>query len=555
MDNIFTKINNLYNKKGFLARYGLDMWTSALIILTFFITTAYFYILNHIQPIKANWSKERCNPAVIPFAGLIQGKSGKDSFEFTGENFTGCIQTIFQNIAGYALQPINYSMNVLNETTGEVRTSTNAIRAMINKIRNSTKEFSEEIMGRSLNVTIPLIKMVIAARDVMGKTTGTMTAALYTLFGSYLGLKSLMGAIMQFVLIILLIMAALIVVSWIAGFFFPPADIIAISTTAMMVALLIPYIIVEVFLNRVMDLPIPSPPGVPSKPSCFSGKTVVNLKNKEKKQFEDLEIGDQLWDGSTITAVLKLSSAGQEMYKLNGLFVSGTHRVYHEDMEWITVNKHPQSILIDDFREPYIYCLNTNTKTIKLANNTFLDWDELDEMNLTDLRFNCIKQGFLPRDFKNSDIHRYLGVGIHEDMDIELEDGKSISIKDVEVNDILRFGEQVYGIVKIDTSKLKGVYEYYLEDGKKIKSSKHILIKDSDLGTINTGNLSGFQIEKPKYLYHLLTNMGTYVVNGIRIKTIYIWLSEVVNKNTLWMFINGNPFHIFMIYAVGARYK
>ena len=53
-------------------------------------------------------------------------------------------------------------------------------------------------MGRSLNITIPLIEMVIAARDVIGKTTGTMTAALYTLFGSYLGMQSLLNFIDSF---------------------------------------------------------------------------------------------------------------------------------------------------------------------------------------------------------------------------------------------------------------------------------------------------------------------------------------------------------------------
>ena len=283
MDNIFTKINNLYNKKGFLARYGLDMWSTAFIILTFFIATAYFYVLNHIQPIKANWSNERCNPAVIPFAGLIQGKSGKESLEFTGENFTGCVQSILQNIVGYALQPIYYSMNVLNETISEVSNANNSIRALFDKIRNSAKGFTENVMGRSLNITLPLIELVIGARDVIGKTTGTMTAALYTLFGSYLTLQSLIGAIMEFIFIILLAMVVVIVVSWIAGFFFPPADIIAISTTAMMIALLIPFVMVEIILSPIIGLPFPSPPGVPSKPSCFSGKTVVKLKNKEKK--------------------------------------------------------------------------------------------------------------------------------------------------------------------------------------------------------------------------------------------------------------------------------
>lgn len=531
MDNIFVKINNLYNKKGFFARYGLDVWTSGFIIFIFFVTTSYFYILNHLKPLKANWPQERCNPAVIPFAGLIQGKSGKESLEYTGENFTNCVQTILQNIVGYALQPIYYAESLIHDTVSEVTSANNAIRSMFDKIRNSMKEITEDIMGRTLNITLPLIELIINIRDVMGKTVGTMTAALYTLLGSYLTLQTMVGAIMEMVFILLIALASLITATWIGSFFFPPLSAIAAALTAFMIAILVPYVLIEIVLSPTIGLPFPSPPGVPSKPSCFPGKTIMKLKDNDKKYLENLEIGDELWDGSIVTAILKLSSANQEIYNLNGLIVSGTHRVYHDDMEWITVAKHPRSVLIEDFREPYLYCLNTNTKTIKFENNIFLDWDELDEMNLTDLRFNCIEQGFLPRDFKNSDIHRYLGIGIHEDMDIELEDGKSISIKDIEVNDILKFGEQVYGIVKIDTSKLKGIYEYYLEDGKKIKSSQHILIKDSDLGTINTANLSGLQIEKPKYLYHLLTNVGTYVINGVRIGDYNTGIEMYINKN------------------------
>ena len=52
---------------------------------------------------------------------------------------------------------------------------------------------------------------------------------------------------------------------------------------------------------------------------------------------------------------------------------------------------------------------------------------------------------------------------------------------------------------------------------KEIKTSKNILIKDSDLGIINTSDIEGIPIKKPKYLYHLLTNMGSFIMNGVRI--------------------------------------
>ena len=69
METIFTKVNNLYNKKGFLEKYGTDVWISVIIFLIFFISTSYYHIFNNIQPIIADWDNQKCNPSVMPFAG------------------------------------------------------------------------------------------------------------------------------------------------------------------------------------------------------------------------------------------------------------------------------------------------------------------------------------------------------------------------------------------------------------------------------------------------------------------------------------------------------
>ena len=42
--------------------------------------------------------------------------------------------------------------------------------------------------------------------------------------------------------------------------------------------------------------------------------------------------------------------------------------------------------------------------------------------------------------------------------------------------------------------------------------------KDNDLGIFNTLNLEGVEIEKPKYLYHLLTDTGFFNINGFKIR-------------------------------------
>ena len=55
------------------------------------------------------------------------------------------------------------------------------------------------------------------------------------------------------------------------------------------------------------------------------------------------------------------------------------------------------------------------------------------------MRCNCNVYGFLPKNFKHSDIHKYLDVGIHEDMMIELKDGKQVNYEgatNVEFSDV-----------------------------------------------------------------------------------------------------------------------
>jgi|TARA_R110002073_G_scaffold4066_3_gene27262 hypothetical protein len=514
MENIYTKINKMYNKKTYLASYGLDILITIVICLIFFVATSYFYIMNNLKPIVADWSNQKCSPAVIPFAGLINNGTTTTPMEFTEQNFTNCIQTILGNITGYAFAPIYYLMQVITDAFQELVDAIDAIRSEFDVIRNAISNFAEEIMSKILNVVMPLVTFIIASKDMAGKAIGTLTASLYTLIGSYLGLSSLLLFIVKLVLEILIVLAFIVVASWVLAVFVPPAATVAIGNTVIMTAIMVPIILMKVFMDDVMSLSTGSPPSIPS---CFAEETIISLAGRKKKKISSIKVGDKLADGSIVTGIMELSSSGQEIYKLDGVTVTGNHSIYHEEKGWIRVYEHPRSCSIDDFREPYVYCLNTNTKTIKIGKNTYADWDDLDDMDISELRVNCADYGLLPREFKNKDIHTYLDAGLHEFTLIELEDGQSVNIKNICVNDILRFGEKVVGIVKIDATDIIGVYEYILEDGSKIKGSGNIQVKDPSLGNFNTFDLEGKEISNTKYLYHLLTDRGDFVVNGIRL--------------------------------------
>ena len=77
----------------------------------------------------------------------------------------------------------------------------------------------------------------------------------------------------------------------------------------------------------------------------------------------------------------------------------------------------------------------------------FLDWDDLEPIDIIKLK----NLNFLSSNAPLSDIHKYLESGISGDTYVELENGLSVKIKDLELNTQLKFGERVMGIVTVDS--------------------------------------------------------------------------------------------------------
>lgn len=524
MDNInsntiFEKIDKLYKKTGYFERYGHDIFITFILCVVFVLAICYFHIMNNLKPIKADWVNQRCNPSVIPFAGIINKGQDETAFETTQNNFTYCTQSILSSITDNAFQPYYYLLNVITAQFKALTEAIVAIRAQFHKMREYNKVLVENIMGRALNITIPITNIFITMKSMLGKIEGTMTTAIYTLLGSYFGLKSLLLFIVTLVLKILYALVGIITGLWVASIFLPFLIPKAIATTAAMAALLIPLILVQVMMSKVMKLTTAGPPGVPA---CFKGTTLLNLQDGSKVEMKSVKIGSILSDGSKVNGVMKLSSYDQSIYQLGGIVVTGNHNVYHEKMGWISVDNHPLSLRVEEFKDPFVYCVNTNTKTIKLGEYTFSDWDDLDDVDFSHLK----KHSPLSKSFKMEDIHKVLAAGFHEECLVKLLGGRTLSIADIKVNDILSNGERVCGVVKLSGKDiLSGVNEITLHKGsgrnetKSLRCTGNIMMVDPELGVSNTSDMvANGNKNFPKYVYNLLTDWGSFVVNDIRVE-------------------------------------
>ena len=115
----------------------------------YILHSIYYHIYNNLQPIKADWLNQRCNPGVIPFAGLINRPDDMSAYDFTAENFNYCIQNILQDIVGVFLAPIHYLVNSINIIVSGLSEAVQSIRKIsLNRARGSAtgvqREYEEE---------------------------------------------------------------------------------------------------------------------------------------------------------------------------------------------------------------------------------------------------------------------------------------------------------------------------------------------------------------------------------------------------------------------------
>ena len=528
-DNI-KKIRKMYDNLTYLDQYGNSVIMIILITFILFLLLAYSFIMINITPIKNNWVNERCKPYVIPFAGIINAPEGTSITDFTGENFTYCMQNVTNSLAGDAISPLSFITNSLTMISSIIQNAINSIRQMVNKIRTSIQSVTQEVMGRLMNFIVPLQQIVIKIKDMLMKTQGVFTGVLYTLFGSYFTLKALLGAIADLIIKMLIGMAVAIAVLWLVPFTWGAAA--AGTGVFAIIAAFMTYILV--FMKDVLH--IQSGQKIP-KLKCFDKNTLIKLKNGTEKPITDICLGDILINDGIVTAKFKVQTKGSQMYLLNNVIVSDTHMIKSNN-NFIKVSSHPLAQKLAFYGEEFLYCLNTSKKEILINDIIFSDWDEINnsEINILKREINSLNLendidvfgfGFDFNINNNNLIHKYIDSGFISSTIIKLKNGEKKTISQIEINDVLENGEKVYGLVEIDGKKLNSQYVYYLGDNICVEGGPNLVFCDNNKREIQTIHLS-LDIENNKYkkvrnqkddkLFHLLTNHETFVVNGIKFR-------------------------------------
>jgi hypothetical protein len=360
---------------------------------------------------------------------------------------------------------------------------------MFASMRDNLVNFVKLVMGKVLNIIAPLIKILIALMDSLQKTQGIMATGIFTLLAMYDAIKSAIGATLEIIITTMIVLAIIITALW----FIPFATFLAIPATLAWIATQVILTIVLVAMVLMFGIKLLKLPKGPKKPksSCFDKDVKVKMDNGQFKNMKDIQPGDILENGNRVTAKMQLNASGIRMFNIRGIIVSESHIVKYGD-KWLPVINHPEAQEIRGYSEPYLYCVNTNSKEIIINELLFTDWDEIYDDTITTV-LETIPTNIFEKDRRRqcANIHRYLDVGFDKDMSIDLIDNTNKKIKEINVGDILLSGETVYGVVEIETSEMA---------------------KMNKLDELSLGNTCDTLMQER--LYHLLTTNNVFSSGG-----------------------------------------
>ena len=241
-------------------------------------------------------------------------------------NFQYCIQNSMQSFMGFIMQPLSFITSSLTSSLSSITNEVNMIRAMFDKIRTFFTNIIQSVFGVFLNIIIEFQKIIISIKDLIGKTVGIMLTLMYTIDGSILTMQSVWNG--------------------------PPGQL------------------------------------VQALGSCFHPDTKLKLKNGQIVCMKDVNLGDELENGSIVESVMKINNKTDpvSLYKIKGagvdnddIYVTGSHLVYdktHSFYENFVQVKDYVNAEISDVKCDWFSCLITSDHKIVIGSEIFWDWED-----------------------------------------------------------------------------------------------------------------------------------------------------------------------------------
>lgn len=124
-----------------------------------------------IADVFNNWPQYRCNPIIMPFAGLF----GYDS----SENFNFCMKNIFSMNAGAVLAPVYGVMANFTEIVGTISNVANSFRYLIANLLNGMERLMSGFRDKFQFILFSIRMSFFKIMNLMGRLYSTFYAVIF----------------------------------------------------------------------------------------------------------------------------------------------------------------------------------------------------------------------------------------------------------------------------------------------------------------------------------------------------------------------------------------
>lgn len=181
-EKFVNKINDYFDNVKYSELYSNDIWFTIIIFLIVIFIALYFFITSAIKSYKTSWSQNKCNPAFMPFASIINSEESKgNELNYIINNFNECLNTLNAELAEEAKIPISNLTNSVEGIFGSIYQAFIQIQDFIAYLFNLLTEFFNMIMSKLNSILINVKYFFINVNDLLGKVVSMFTVVYYTL--------------------------------------------------------------------------------------------------------------------------------------------------------------------------------------------------------------------------------------------------------------------------------------------------------------------------------------------------------------------------------------
>ena len=329
--------------------------------------------------VKSHWSERRCDFDVILFAFLYKpDNDARGSGEFAADNFNYCVSSkttdYLKTMFGMLYEVLQKQFDASNVFAQVMRT----LRAQLTSIYKPFSAMMDRFWNKFKQIGTLASRVFQHLYMAMKKAGASAIASLYIAISLQTALMNSIDLVINVIMIVLYILLALAVI-----FFLP----------------ILPLLAVVLMTVGGIEAAMPGKTGAMGAIFCFHKNTSVVMANGSEQHICSLKLGDTLLNGNIVEGVVEVP--GQALYDIDGVLVSGYHRVYDEEKtEWVYVMNYPGAKKSDKW-ESTLWTLITSGREIivKPTRTTgtirFQDWEEIPDTEQASMMWEIVARNML----------------------------------------------------------------------------------------------------------------------------------------------------------------